>query len=334
MPLAPKTQLGRYEIRSLLGAGGMGEVYLAHDTSLNRRIALKVLPAEVASDQDRMRRFKQEAISAASLNHPSIAHIYEIGESNGLNFIAMEYVEGATLRAKIHQENEDLSKLLRVLQHVAEGLAKAHDAGIVHRDLKPDNVMITPEGHGKILDFGLVKLLEPEPASGSISSEEPTILQHSTPGVILGTSGYMSPEQAQGKTKEIDNRSDIFSFGCILFEATTRHKAFKGSDTIDTLNRIIRESPPPIITMNPGAPSDLQRVVRRCLAKDPDERYQNIKEVAIELKDIRRALQETPEAEQSSVQVSDSEAKTLWSDEVTRLQSKPGTTAGLPSSPS
>src|SRR5688500_11248790 len=205
MPLAPKTQLGRYEIRSLLGAGGMGEVYLAHDASLNRRIALKVLPAEVASDQDRMRRFKQEAISAASLNHPSIAHVYEIGEANGLNFIAMEYVEGATLRAKIHQENEVLSKLLRVLQHVAEGLAKAHDAGIVHRDLKPDNVMITPEGHGKILDFGLAKLLEKslESGFGSVSSEEPTILQHSAPGVILGTAGYMSPEQAQGKTKEI-----------------------------------------------------------------------------------------------------------------------------------
>ena len=292
MPLAPKTQLGRYEIRSLLGAGGMGEVYLAYDTSLNRRIALKVLPAEVASDHDRMRRFKQEAISAASLNHPSIAHIYEIGEANGLNFIAMEYVEGATLRAKIHQENEELSKLLRVLQHVAEGLAKAHDAGIVHRDLKPDNVMITPEGHGKILDFGLVKLLEPAPATGSVSSEEPTILQHSTPGVILGTAGYMSPEQAQGKTKEIDHRADIFSFGCILFEAITGRRAFAGSDTIDTLNKIIREPAPPIASFNPTAPADLQRIVRRCLAKDPDQRYQNIKDVAIELKEIRRDLQE------------------------------------------
>ncbi len=293
MPLAPKTELGRYEVRSLLGAGGMGEVYLAHDTSLNRRIALKVLPAEVASDQDRMRRFKQEAIAAASLNHPSIAHIYEIGEANGLNFIAMEYVEGATLRAKIHQENEELPKLLRVLQHVAEGLAKAHDAGIIHRDLKPDNVMITPEGHGKILDFGLAKLVEPAPATGSISSEEPTILQHSTPGVILGTAGYMSPEQAQGKTKEIDHRSDIFSFGCILFEAITGRRAFAGTDTIDTLNKIIREPAPSIASFNPNAPADLQRIVRRCLAKDPEQRYQNIKDVAIELKEIRRELQES-----------------------------------------
>src|ERR1041384_5578275 len=176
MTLAPQTQLGRYEVRSLLGAGGMGEVYLAQDTSLNRKVALKVLPAELASNQDRMRRFKQEATSAASLNHPNIAHIYEVGEVNGYNFIAMEYVDGTTLRNKIHHEPEELSKLLRILQHVAEGLAKAHDAGIVHRDLKPDNVMITSDGHAKILDFGLAKLIEPQTSSGS---EEPTILQHS-----------------------------------------------------------------------------------------------------------------------------------------------------------
>ncbi|HEU4766823.1 MAG TPA: protein kinase [Pyrinomonadaceae bacterium] len=296
MPLAPKTQLGRYEIRSLLGAGGMGEVYLAQDTSLSRRVALKVLPAEVASNQDRMRRFKQEAISAASLNHPSIAHIYEIGEAEGLNFIAMEYVDGATLRTKIHSDHEELPKLLRVLQHVAEGLAKAHDAGIVHRDLKPDNVMTTSDGHGKILDFGLAKLVEPQPAAGSVSSEEPTILQHSTPGVILGTAGYMSPEQAQGKTKDIDHRADIFSFGCILFEAITSRRAFAGTDMIDTLNKIIREPAPLIATFNPSAPADLQRIVRRCLAKDPDQRYQSIKDVAIELKEVRRELQENPTA--------------------------------------
>src|ERR1041384_1826019 len=184
MTLSPKTQLGRYEIRSLLGAGGMGEVYLAHDTSLNRRVALKVLPAEGASNQDRMRRFKQEAPAAASLNHPNSAHIYEIGQSDDPNFIAMEYVDGATLRDKIHKEHEDLAKLLRILQHVAEGLAKAHDSGIVHRDLKPDNIMITSDGHAKVLDFGLAKLVESQTSSGS---EEPTILQHSTPGLILGT---------------------------------------------------------------------------------------------------------------------------------------------------
>src|SRR5215211_6314946 len=238
MSLPPKTQLGRYEIRSLLGAGGMGEVYLAHDTSLNRKVALKVLPAELALNQDRMRRFKQEATSAASLNHPNIAHIYEIGQASGLNFIAMEYVDGATLRDKLNNEQQDLSKLLRVLQHVAEGLAKAHDAGIVHRDLKPENVMITSDGHTKILDFGLAKLVEPQTSTGN---EEPTILQHSTPGVILGTPSYMSPEQAQGKTREIDHRSDIFSFGCILFEAITGQRPFTGKEHIEILNKLLRE---------------------------------------------------------------------------------------------
>src|SRR5687767_14346209 len=333
MPLAPKTQLGRYEIRSLLGVGGMGEVYLAQDTSLNRRVALKVLPTEVASNGDRMRRFKQEASAAASLNHPSIAHIYEIGELDGLHFIAMEYVEGATLRMKIHHEQEELSKLLRALQHVAEGLAKAHDAGIIHRDLKPDNVMITSDGHGKVLDFGLAKLLEPHPASGSVSSEEPTILQHSMPGVILGTAGYMSPEQAQGKTKEIDHRADIFSFGCILFEAVTRRRAFSGTDTIDTLNKIIREPPPSISQFNPTAPADLQRIVRRCLAKDPNERYQNIKDVAIELKDIRRELQDS--ATETASSLSSSEAKTLWNSEATGIQNPSASTTTAPqSSPS
>ena len=328
MPLAPKTQLGRYEIRSLLGVGGMGEVYLAQDTSLNRRVALKVLPPEVASNQDRMRRFKQEASAAASLNHPSIAHIYEIGEFDGLHFIAMEYVEGSTLRSKIHEEREELSKLLRALQHVAEGLAKAHDAGVVHRDLKPDNVMITSDGHGKILDFGLAKLVEPQPRS--TSSEEPTILQHSIPGVILGTAGYMSPEQAQGKTKEIDHRSDIFSFGCILFEAITGHRAFAGNDTIDTLYKIIREPVPLISQFNPTAPADLQRIVRRCLAKDPNDRYQNIKDVAIELKDIRRELHETA-TETPPVSTVSRDARTLSNAETTVVQNQ---ATVVPSSPS
>src|SRR6266849_4669840 len=215
------TRLGHYEIRSRLGAGGMGEVYLAQDTKLDRKVALKILPADLAANQDRMRRFVLEAKAAAALNHPNIAHIYEIGESEGTNFIAMEFVDGVTLRQKIHGERIELGKLLRHLQHVAEGLAKAHAAGIVHRDLKPDNIMITREGHAKILDFGLVKLIEQRPASTSPedSSEVATVLaQYSIPGTVMGTVGYMSPEQAQGKTKELDHRSDIFSFGCILYE--------------------------------------------------------------------------------------------------------------------
>ena len=325
MTLAPETQLGRYQLRSLLGAGGMGEVYLAQDTSLNRKVALKVLPVDVASNEDRMRRFKQEATAAASLNHPNIAHIYEVGVASDLNFIAMEYVDGTTLREKIHKDDEELSKLLRALQHVAEGLAKAHDAGIVHRDLKPDNIMITSDGHAKILDFGLAKLIEP--TTGSVTSaEDPTIL-HSTPGLILGTLGYMSPEQAQGKTKEIDHRSDIFSFGCILFEAITKQKAFAGKDQIEVLNKIIREPAPPLAAFIPNAPSDLQRIVRRCLAKDPNDRYQNIKDVAIELKEVRREMQDSPfDTTRPPVSSAGSEARTLWHAETTRVQSQPEST--------
>ena len=293
MALAPGIKLGRYEIRSKIGEGGMGEVYLAQDTRLHRKVALKILPTELAANKDRMRRFEQEAQSAAALNHPNIAHIYEIGEGDGVNFIAMEFIDGATLREKIHNEQTDLRKLLRYLQHVAEGLAKAHAAGIVHRDLKPDNIMITRDGHAKILDFGLAKLIERPPASGGDSSEVATAVmpQHSTPGAIMGTVGYMSPEQAQGKTKEIDQRSDIFSFGCILFEAATGTKPFEGDSVVKSLHMVIYEAAPLLADLNPSAPADLQRIVRRCLAKDPDERYQSIKEVAIELKELRRELQ-------------------------------------------
>src|SRR5688572_33153141 len=323
MNLPAETQLGRYRIINLIGAGGMGEVYLAQDTGLQRKVALKVLPPEVAANQDRMRRFKQEATAAASLNHPNIAHIYEIGEADGFHFIAMEYVQGHTLREKIHYEGEELGKLLRILQHVAEGLAKAHAAGIVHRDLKPDNIMVSSDGHAKILDFGLAKLVEPPSSGSSVSSEEPTILQtHSTPGLVLGTMGYMSPEQAQGKTREIDHRSDVFSFGCILFEATTGQKAFSGSDSIETLNKIIREPAPPIANFNAGAPADLQRIVRRCLSKDPDQRYQNIKDVAIELKEVRRdaeAIEPTLTVTPGNSATED--AKTLSPPEITTARS-------------
>jgi serine/threonine protein kinase/Flp pilus assembly protein TadD len=291
MSLTEGTKLGRYEIRSQIGEGGMGEVYLAEDLQLHRKVALKVLPPDVAANNDRMRRFKQEATAAAALNHPNIAHVYEIGEQEGVNFIAIEFIDGETLRDLIHHQQTDLPKLLRYLQHVAEGLAKAHAAGIVHRDLKPDNIMVTRDGHAKILDFGLAKLVESRYPVNSSSQMATAILPHqSKSGMVLGTVGYMSPEQAQGKTKEIDQRSDIFSFGCILFEVVTRRKAFEGKDAVDSLNKIIREPAPPISSLNAQAPPDLQRIVRRCLAKDPEERYQTIKDVAIELKEVRREL--------------------------------------------
>src|SRR3989449_2485913 len=296
MTISTGTRLGRYEIRSKIGEGGMGEVYLAEDSQLDRKVALKILPSDVASNRDRMERFIREAKSAAALNHPNIATIHEIGEHDGTNFITMEFVDGFTLRKLIHDQQTELSKLLRHLQHVAEGLAKAHASGIVHRDLKPDNIMVTRDGHAKILDFGLAKLIEPQHISQTspqgVSEVATAILQqHSKPGVVLGTVGYMSPEQAQGRVNEIDHRSDIFSFGCILYEAITRRKAFEGKDAIDSLNKIIREQPKPIANFTPDVPYDLQRIVRRCLAKDPEERYQTIKDVAIEIKEVRRELQ-------------------------------------------
>ena len=312
MTIAAGTKLGRYEIRSKIGAGGMGEVYLAQDAQLDRKVALKILPAELAANQDRMRRFVQEAKAAAALNHPNIATIHEIGSDRGssptvregstaasssggeeIHYIAMEFIDGATLHEKIHREQTELRKLLRFLQHAAEGLARAHAAGIVHRDLKPDNIMITRDGHAKILDFGLAKLIEQRVPSDQISSEVATAVmpQHSTPGTIMGTVGYMSPEQAQGKTKEIDQRSDIFSFGCILFEAATGRKAFEGKDVLDSLHKIVHAPTPQIKEFTSDAPDELQRIVRRCMAKDPDERYQTIKDVAIELKELRREME-------------------------------------------
>jgi serine/threonine protein kinase len=293
--LEANTTLSHYRIVSKIGAGGMGEVYLAQDTKLDRKVALKILPAEVASNRDRMERFVREAKSAAALSHPNIAQIFEIGEHKGTHYIAMEFIDGMTLREQIHHERTELRKLLRFLQHAAEGLAKAHAAGIIHRDLKPDNIMITRDGHAKILDFGLAKLIEPPPIPVGDSSEVATAVmpQHSTPGAIMGTVGYMSPEQAQGKTRDIDQRSDIFSFGCILFEAATGTKPFSGDSVVKSLHMVIYEPAPALTELNPSVPIDLQRIVRRCLAKDPEERYQSIKEIAIELRALRRELEST-----------------------------------------
>jgi serine/threonine protein kinase/tetratricopeptide (TPR) repeat protein len=297
MAIPPGTRFGQYEIGTQLGVGGMGEVYLAIDTRLDRRVALKILPEKLADNEDRMRRFVQEAKATAALNHPNIAQIYEIGKERGLNYIALEYIDGKTLRHCLADVPPELRKVLRWFQYVAEGLAKAHAAGIVHRDLKPENIMIARDGQVKILDFGLAKLMEPSRGSLLSSAEREYDTMdlsgsHSTVGVVLGTAGYMSPEQAQGRTSAIDQRSDIFTFGCILFEAVTGRKAFEGKDRIERLNKIIRETVPPVTDLNAEAPPELQKIVRRCLEKDPDDRYQSIKDVALELKELRRELAE------------------------------------------
>ena len=293
----------------------MGEVYLAQDTKLDRKVALKILPEDVAANRDRMERFVREAKSAAGLNHPNIAHVYEIGESDTTHFIAMEFIDGETLRDKIYRARTPLPKLLKYLTQVATGLAKAHAAGIVHRDLKPDNIMITRDDYAKVLDFGLAKLIERlgDTATGGRGEEDPTIAfsprlpvspSLSTPGIVMGTVGYMSPEQASGRVDEIDHRSDIFSFGCILFEAATGKRAFEGKDALDSLHKIVHAPTPQLKDVNPLAPDDLQRVVRRCLAKEPERRYQSIKEVAIEIDDLQQQLKGIAESDYSASQAS------------------------------
>jgi eukaryotic-like serine/threonine-protein kinase len=311
--LSAGARLSHYEIVRPVGAGGMGEVYLAQDTRLKRKVALKVLPADLINDRDRLHRFEQEAQAAATLNHPNIAHIYEIRESEGTNFIAMEFIDGATLREKIHRDKRDLERLLEWLAQVADGLAKAHGAGIVHRDLKPDNIMISRDGYAKILDFGLAKLIAPKlPGSDETHAEATTAMipqPLSTPGVILGTVGYMSPEQARGQAK-IDARSDIFSFGCMLYEAATGRQPFEGETVIDSLHKIIHAQPPPIKDFNAAAPVELQRIVRRCLAKDPEDRYQTIKDVATELKELLREVESAAEVELSITPGTTSDSQT------------------------
>ena len=299
--LQTNNAISHYRIISKLGVGGMGEVYLAQDLRLDRKVAIKILPAEVASNRGRMARFVREAKSAAALSHPNIAQIFEIGDHDGTHFIAMEFVDGVTLRDKIHREQTELRILLRYLQHAAEGLAKAHAAGIVHRDLKPENIMITGDGHAKILDFGLAKLIEPQSQPASDFSELATMMisEHSTPGTVMGTVGYMSPEQAQGKTKEIDQRSDIFSFGCILFEAVTGKKPFAGDSVIKSLHMLVYEPTAPLAELNPAAPAELQRIVRKCLAKERDERYQTARDLMIDLKNLRREWDLPSELERS-----------------------------------
>ena len=287
------TKLGRYEVRAKIGEGGMGEVYLADDTRLHRKVALKVLPAHLAMDTDRMRRFEQEALAAASLNHPNIAHIYEIDEHEGTKFIAMEFVDGETLRDKLRHGKSPLKDLLRSLMQVAEGLAKAHVAGIIHRDLKPDNIIISTDGHAKILDFGVAKLVETasQIASDSQLSELATAMmpaQHSTPGLVIGTVGYMSPEQAQAKP--VDQRSDIFSFGCLLYEVATGQKPFAGESVVDTLHKIIHDPAPAITDFSPTALPELQRIIRKCLAKEPEKRYQTIRDTANDLEELIDAM--------------------------------------------
>jgi Tol biopolymer transport system component/predicted Ser/Thr protein kinase len=288
--LSAGSRLGAYEIVGPLGAGGMGEVYRARDARLSREVAIKVLPAAMASDPDRRARFEQEARSASGLNHPNILTIYDIGEADGTIYIAMELVEGRTLRELlVSGEPLPTRKLLDVAVQTAEGLAKAHSAGIVHRDLKPENVMVSRDGFVKILDFGLAKLTEPVSQGASVM---PTAIAAPTqPGTVMGTAGYMSPEQASGQP--VDFHSDQFTLGAILYEMAAGQKAFQRKTGAETLVAIIREEPAPLSQLAPKSPAPVRWIVERCLAKDPEERYASTKDLARDLKSLRDHLTET-----------------------------------------
>jgi serine/threonine protein kinase len=264
MPLSAGTRLGPYEILAALGAGGMGEVYRARDTRLERIVAIKVLPADQVADPERKRRFVQEAKAASALNHPNIVAIYDISEDAGVDFIVMEYVPGKSLEQLIPRKGLRTGETLSFALQIADALAKAHAAGIVHRDLKPGNIMVNDEGQVKVLDFGLAKLTE---ASIGVEDSTPTARQGTEEGAILGTISYMSPERAEGRS--VDSRSDVFSFGDVLYEMLTGQKAFQHDSKLSTLSSILREEPKAISQTVLDVPRDLEKIVQRCLRKDP-----------------------------------------------------------------
>jgi predicted ATPase len=289
MVLAAGTQLGPYEIVAPLGTGGMGEVYRARDTRLDRSVAIKILPATCSTDGERLQRFEQEARSASALNHPNIVTIYALGAEDATHYIAMELVEGKTLRELIVLGMLPIRKAIEIATQVADGLAKAHEAGIAHRDLKPENVMVSQDGFAKILDFGLAKLTRP---SGGLTNESPTVAWQTQPGMVLGTVEYMSPEQATGG--QLDFRSDQFSFGLVLYEMVTGKRAFQRATALETMVAILREQAEPIAVQKPDAPAPLCWAIERCLAKEPEKRYVSTRELARELAAIRDRVAEKP----------------------------------------
>src|SRR5689334_4179363 len=279
MPLIPHTRLGPYEIVAPLGAGGMGEVYRAKDTRLHRDVALKVLRSETTGNAQRRRRFLREARAASQLNHPNIVAVYDIIEAEGLDVIVMEFVSGKTLAQAVPQQGFDAEAALAYSRQIASALARAHGAGIIHRDLKPANIMVTDDGVVKVLDFGLAKVQRPviEGDSGlTISAETQT-------GVVVGTAAYMSPEQADGRP--VDGRSDVFSFGLVLYEMLSGHRTFAAETPMTTLAAILLEQPRPLAEIVPGVPERLERIVMRCLQKDPARRFQTMQELKSALED-------------------------------------------------
>ena len=281
MNLAPGTKLGPYEIVSLLGAGGMGEVYRARDSRLKREVAVKVLPQALSLDADRLRRFEQEALATAALNHPNILAVFDIGTHQGAPYVVSELLEGETLRDRLRSGPLATRKALDHATQMALGLAAAHEKGIIHRDLKPENLFITKDGRVKILDFGLAKLTQPDP---TVHSSLPTLTHATEAGVVMGTAGYMSPEQVRGIA--VDARSDIFSFGAILYEMLSGKRAFHGETSADTMSAILKEDPPDLTETGRNVSPALERIVQHCLEKNPESRFHSASDIAFDLEHL------------------------------------------------
>ena len=296
------TTIRHYAVESQLGKGGMGVVYRARDTRLNRPVALKLLKPELVSDTDRRQRFLREARAAAATTHPAIAQIYDVDEQDGTIFIAMELVEGRTLRELITSKELDLQSSIEIAIQIADGLAKAHDKGIVHRDIKSDNIMVTPEGHAKILDFGLAKLLDPSVGEGQRTTDQAGVetVAQTQLGVVMGTIAYMSPEQARGRP--VDKTSDVFSMGVLAYEMVSGELPFKGDSPLDTMHAIAFEEVQPITVLRQHLPPDLHRIVSRCLRKKPEDRYPDAGALA---DDLRRLKQDIDSGVQRSLPAED-----------------------------
>jgi hypothetical protein len=277
------TLLGRYQIVSRIGAGGMGEVYRARATRLGRDVAVKVLLRAFSADADRLRRFEQEAQAAGALNHPNVLAIYDVGTHEGSTYVVSELLEGETLRERLESGAVPVRKAIDYALQIARGLAAAHSKGIVHRDLKPENVFVTSDGRVKILDFGLAKLVERADATGS-QLEAETRIAHTEPGPVMGTVGYMSPEQLRARS--VDHRTDIFSFGAVLYEIISGRRAFHGETPADTISAILREDPPELSASSGVVAPALERIVRRCLEKNPEERFQSARDLALNLESL------------------------------------------------
>jgi serine/threonine protein kinase len=291
--IAPGTKLEHFQILSMLGAGGMGEVYLAQDLRLGRKVALKMLLPELTRDERDLRRFEHEAHATSALNHPNILTIYEFGQAEGLRFIVSEYVEGLTLRYKMASGRMELNTAIDVAIQIASALAAAHACGIVHRDIKPDNLIVRADGIVKVLDFGIAKLGH-RAGDQTIGRGLTVTSTASTPGMVVGTAKYMSPEQARGV--EVDGRSDIFSLGSVMYEMVTGRAAFDGVTASDVMAEILKVEPPPPVEFAPDVPQEIERIIGKALRKDRETRFQSVGDLLIDLQDFGKEAEVSSQA--------------------------------------